>query len=604
MLPKLTHLPSVGAAARWPGWRRVVAPGLLLGLLLSSIPIQADVRADHAAQRTVLATVTPLAETCTVLCDPLTAPRAVIVGRTFDVTAIIQNHSSLNILEVSSTLQPPAGLAIFGPATQGLGDLPAHGSVKATWQVVAEGEPGSYIILATTTGIVASTGQQISVQDTVNVEVLPAHGDRDGDGISNQLDTHPIDFSHKFSDHPLGGKSKGSVRASGQQVLTIEDDTPAGVIITAEELGGELASSVQVCDGIAELSIRAGATVLVTCGSAIIEVIQGTVEIAFFGSDGKIATTTLIEGNELTFEQEDFSITAASTNEGPVVIFLAIDGAEREFTLVPGTTIRFGDGVLLAEMVVNVVPSAIKLDNNGIIPVTILGDDAISVTAIDLESLELGPGRAALVGSGQFYDIDNDSDLDLLVRFHTDDTGLTLGVTEVCLSGKTTEGISLIGCDTVTTFAIRIAKKITVPILVTPEARSKGRPEGDRRGKGAAASDNNRGGKQVNGDDDDEHEPPGKSENPPGKSDDAPGKSENPSGKSDDPPGKSEDPSSKSDDPPGKSENPPGQSEDPPGKSENPPGKSEDPSSNSEDPPGQSEDPPGKGKGGKGKSGK
>ncbi len=98
--------------------------------------------------------------------------------------------------------------------------------------------------------------------------------DDDGDGIENSIDVAPLAFSNMFSDQP-GGTSSGSIMSrAGLTVQVHEAINPAGMHVTASGAGGP--AMVTVC-GIETLSLMTGADIVVTCGSATVQVLQGPV---------------------------------------------------------------------------------------------------------------------------------------------------------------------------------------------------------------------------------------------------------------------------------------------------------------------------------------
>ncbi|MCH8290829.1 T9SS type A sorting domain-containing protein [Candidatus Poribacteria bacterium] len=64
---------------------------------------------------------------------------------------------------------------------------------------------------------------------------------------------------------------------------------------------------------------------VVTCGSVTVEVIHGTVEVTLVPDEGLPATTSLNEGNSLTFEPTTFTITAPPTNVDTVKVVVEAD---------------------------------------------------------------------------------------------------------------------------------------------------------------------------------------------------------------------------------------------------------------------------------------
>jgi hypothetical protein len=54
-------------------------------------------------------------------------------------------------------------------------------------------------------------------------------------------------------------------------------------------------------------------------------------------------------------------------------------------------------------------------------------------------------------GKGHIEDVDNDGDLDMVLHFKTQETGIQYGDTEACLMGKTIDGKIIDACDTIVT---------------------------------------------------------------------------------------------------------------------------------------------------------
>ena len=76
-----------------------------------------------------------------------------------------------------------------------------------------------------------------------------------------------------------------------------------------------------------------------TCGTVTLRVIRGTVPATFVADDGTQATTTLDEGNALTFDPETISFSAPSTN--PTAVAVVINN--QEIAVGPGTLVTPGE---------------------------------------------------------------------------------------------------------------------------------------------------------------------------------------------------------------------------------------------------------------------
>jgi len=154
----------------------------------------------------------------------------------------------------------------------------------------------------------------------VNVPTFP---DADGDGISDDVDPFPFTPSTSFSDGTTTGEIISSVE---QEFIILDVPEPVGVNISADpaDAGGGIApTTIRGCDGGLLLKILdAETSVNLTCGSVIIQVISGMIDVEFFGDDGTTATTTLTEGDNVTFEQD----TLILTNNGSTPVELKLNG--------------------------------------------------------------------------------------------------------------------------------------------------------------------------------------------------------------------------------------------------------------------------------------
>ena len=83
---------------------------------------------------------------------------------------------------------------------------------------------------------------------------------------------------------------------------------------------GRAPAIVTVCEGEAVIALDAGDDIIVTCGSVIIEVLSGQVEVTFIAEDGTEAMASLGKGNELTFDAENFTFDAPASNPGTISI--------------------------------------------------------------------------------------------------------------------------------------------------------------------------------------------------------------------------------------------------------------------------------------------
>jgi K319-like protein/Big-like domain-containing protein/NHL repeat-containing protein/6-bladed beta-propeller protein len=195
--------------------------------------------------------------------------------------------------------------------------------------------------------------------------------DYDQDGILNDVDTKPRQYSNDFSDiTPLsiGGTTTGTIIDRGGLILIVSkaDDPAAGITVNADAINfTKLISTttpaparVSACNGAAVVSLNLTDVVDITCHSADISVKNGTVGIQYNIHGGMHANTTLSSGNTLLFDPRTSLTTAPITNNANVTIF--VEGG-KVITLAPGESKDLVD------------PSTIK----NLPPVAIAGTDQI-----------------------------------------------------------------------------------------------------------------------------------------------------------------------------------------------------------------------------------
>ncbi len=159
--------------------------------------------------------------------------------------------------------------------------------------------------------------------------------DDDNDGIADSVDTQPLVFSDAFNDvgTQFGGSTSGTILNRGDQELSVSDaGSPAdGVSIAAGPGGGAQPAHVKVC-GSTNYTLTPGDNITVTCGSSIVKVIAGPVEVEYFVDGRSVGTTTLNTGDELTFEPDQVSF----NNTGGTEVVLVVNG--QQVVLSPGET--------------------------------------------------------------------------------------------------------------------------------------------------------------------------------------------------------------------------------------------------------------------------
>ncbi|MEM2367445.1 MAG: PHB depolymerase family esterase [Candidatus Bathyarchaeia archaeon] len=105
-------------------------------------------------------------------------------------------------------------------------------------------------------------------------------------------------------------------------------------------------------------------------------------------------------------------------------------------------------------------PNTINLQSQGIIPVAIITTDNFDVTKVDPETVRFGrEGWEAKPAHYAFEDIDGDNDIDMILHFPIQETGIQLGDTEAKLTGR-----SFYGTDTIKTIVPKQQKTLVFAI--------------------------------------------------------------------------------------------------------------------------------------------
>ena len=96
--------------------------------------------------------------------------------------------------------------------------------------------------------------------------------------------------------------------------------------------------------------------------------------------------------------------------------------------------------------------NAVNPNEQGVVPVAILTSPEFDATTVDPLSAEFGSGAASEVhGKGHIEDVDGDGDLDMLLHFNVQASGILCDDTSVSLVGSTLDGQDIQGSDSVST---------------------------------------------------------------------------------------------------------------------------------------------------------
>ena len=149
--------------------------------------------------------------------------------------------------------------------------------------------PVGHAITATATSPAGSTSEFSEC-----ATVASASADMDSDGIPDNLDIDPNNFSSDFSD----GMTSGRVLGPGdQRLLTFVDEPdPRGIRVLVDELGPD-PPPWAACQGEATLLVGPGGELVFTCGSVEVEVVNGPAEaqigeLSFVLPTGSVVTLT------------------------------------------------------------------------------------------------------------------------------------------------------------------------------------------------------------------------------------------------------------------------------------------------------------------------
>ena len=113
-------------------------------------------------------------------------------------------------------------------------------------------------------------------------------------------------------------------------------------------------------------------------------------------------------------------------------------------------------GTPVEEVAIDIEPrrarNKIKPGSRRKISVAILTTEMFDATTVDPLSVEFGPNAALEIhGQGHVEDVDRDGDLDLLLHFNIQDTGIQCGDTTASLIGETFDMALIAGSDNIVT---------------------------------------------------------------------------------------------------------------------------------------------------------
>jgi hypothetical protein len=269
--------------------------------------------------------------------------------------------------------------------------------------------------------------------------------DSDNDGISDNVDVQPNSTSDDFADFGLGGNTSGTIISRGDQTLSIQDSANAtlGVRIHADPSGIGNAAEVSVCDGSAIYTLSEGDDIVVTCGSATTQVVQGPVDVQFIATDGSASFASIPAGNILTFYPDTATYEAGADNAGSI----SITTGGNTFTIEPGEIIEKIQASI--DIKPSGTPNTINIKKDMTVTVALLGSASFDINTVDKTSLKFGGTTLQPAAKTSLQDVNADSLLDIVVQFKVPALGFAVSDTEGCLFGLTLDGTPIVGCDSV-----------------------------------------------------------------------------------------------------------------------------------------------------------
>lgn len=96
-------------------------------------------------------------------------------------------------------------------------------------------------------------------------------------------------------------------------------------------------------------------------------------------------------------------------------------------------------------------PNSINPKSKGKIPVAILTSDEFQANTVDPSTVRFGPSGAKAVNKAGTEDVDKDGDLDLVLHFNSQETGIQCGDPSAVLTGATNSGQAIQGEDAIRT---------------------------------------------------------------------------------------------------------------------------------------------------------
>jgi uncharacterized delta-60 repeat protein len=182
--------------------------------------------------------------------------------------------------------------------------------------------------------------------------------------------------------------------------------------------------------------------------------VAGTVDFALarYNPDGTLDTGFGTEGKVTTDFTSSFdqAVDVALQADGRIVV---AGSSENVVALA-----RYLEGPSVTEVTIDINPNTIRLRNIGVITVALLTTPDLDATTADPDTVCFGDAEdpdqrdcTEAHSRGHIRDVDDDGDLDLVLHYETQQTGIDAGDREACLTGNLFDGTPIEGCDSIRT---------------------------------------------------------------------------------------------------------------------------------------------------------